>query len=151
MLAACGGPGPLAQDEAADAKLARWGGTWLKPQKRSAVLNSARTTIGVRMQPGDIQFMRSCAKAALAARKEIQVAKKSLKTRVANDPDIQRVGRAIGVVPACVLWATVGNPQDYSCGEAYRKALGLNLTERSSGQSQGHLKISKRGPSVARR
>jgi hypothetical protein len=50
-----------------------------------------------------------------------------------------------------VLWATVGNPRDFHCGEAYRKAMGLNLRERSSGQHQGKLKITKRGSSLARR
>ena len=36
-------------------------------------------------------------------------------------------------------------------GAAYRKAMGLNLKERSSGKHQGRLKITKRGPSVVRR
>jgi len=50
-----------------------------------------------------------------------------------------------------VLWVTLGNPADYPCGAAYRKAAGLNLKERSSGKYRGQLKITKRGPSLARR
>jgi transposase len=57
----------------------------------------------------------------------------------------------VGKATACVLRVSVGDPQDYHCGEAYRKAIGLNLKERSSGQHQGKLKITKRGPSLARR
>ncbi len=61
------------------------------------------------------------------------------------------MGAVVGTVTACVLWVQLGNPQDYHCGAAYRKAMGLNLKERSSGRWQGQLKISKRGSSVVRR
>jgi transposase len=44
-----------------------------------------------------------------------------------------------------------GDPRDYHCGPAYRKALGLNRAERSSGRWVGQLRISKRGPAAARR
>jgi transposase len=50
-----------------------------------------------------------------------------------------------------MLWVALGDPRDYHCGEAYRKAMGLNLKERSSGKHKGRLKISKRGPSTVRR
>ena len=52
---------------------------------------------------------------------------------------------------ACVLWVALGAPKNYHCGEAYRKAMGLNLKERSSGKHKGKLKITKRGPAIARR
>jgi transposase len=41
--------------------------------------------------------------------------------------------------------------RDFHCGAAYRKAMGLNLAERSSGKYKGQLKISKRGSAVVRR
>jgi transposase len=50
-----------------------------------------------------------------------------------------------------VLWAYLGDPNKYHCAAAYRKAMGLNLKERSSGRYQGHLKITKRGPGPVRR
>ena len=52
----------------------------------------------------------------------------------------------VGWATACVLWVYLGNPANYHCAEAYRKAMGLNLKERSSGRYQGQLKITKRGP-----
>jgi transposase len=64
---------------------------------------------------------------------------------------IQAMGEAVGVPTACVLWVELGDPRAYHCGSAYRKAMGLNLAERSSGKWQGKLKISKRGSSKARR
>lgn len=64
---------------------------------------------------------------------------------------IQRQAKAVGVATACVLWVHLGDPSSYHCGEAYRKAMGLNLKERSSGMYQGKLKISKRGFGQVRR
>ena len=64
---------------------------------------------------------------------------------------LQRQAAAVGVVTACVLWVRLGSPEAYRCGAAYRKAMGLNLKERSSGRWQGRLMISKRGPSQVRR
>ena len=57
----------------------------------------------------------------------------------------------VGWATACVLWVHLGNPANYHCAEAYRKAMGLNLKERSSGRYQGQLKITKRGPGAVRR
>jgi transposase len=50
-----------------------------------------------------------------------------------------------------VLWVHLGDPANYHCAEAYRKAMGLNLKERSSGRYKGALKLTKRGPGVVRR
>jgi transposase len=69
----------------------------------------------------------------------------------AKNPVITAMATVVGVVTACVLWVHLGDPRDYVCGRAYRKAMGLNLKERSSGQWKGRLKISKRGHSAVRR
>ncbi len=44
----------------------------------------------------------------------------------------------------------MGDPGKYHAAAAYRKAMGLNLKERSSGAYKGQLRISKRGSSRAR-
>lgn len=61
------------------------------------------------------------------------------------------MGEVVGPVTACVLWVELGNPQDSPCGAAYRKAMGLNLKQRSSGRWQGQLRLTKRGPAAVRR
>src|ERR671934_704479 len=78
-------------------------------------------------------------------------ARRRLRQLAPAQPVIRAMGEVVGLVTACVLWVEVGNPQDYHCGPAYRKAMGLNLTERSSGRWQGQLTLSKRGPSAVRR
>jgi transposase len=45
----------------------------------------------------------------------------------------------------------VGQARVVGVSPAYRKAMGLNLTERSSGTVQGKLHLSKRGDPQARR
>ena len=151
LLAHYGTPAAVAADPQASAQLMRWGGHLLRPEKIAAVLESARTTTGVRMQPATIALLQHCAEQALAARREIQKAMRKLKSLSKQDEVIQSMAQVVGTTTACVLRVTVGAPQDYHCGEAYRKAIGLNLKELSSGKHQGKLKITKRGPSLARR
>jgi transposase len=74
-----------------------------------------------------------------------------LKTLARSHATIARQAVAVGWVTACVLWVYLGDPARYHCAEAYRKAMGLNLKERSSGRYQGQLKLSKRGPGAVRR
>ena len=63
---------------------------------------------------------------------------------------LEAQGRVVGVPTAYVLWACLGDPRRYDSAAAYRKAMGLNLKERSSGAYQGKLRISKRGQPLVR-
>lgn len=150
-LARYGGPAGLADDAAAAATLARWGRGLLTADKIAAVLAAARTTVGVRMNSADVELVKACAAEALAARQHIRQAKRRLAALAEKDAVLKKHAAIVGPATACVLRVAVGDPRDYHCGEAYRKALGLNLKERSSGRHHGKLKITKRGPSLARR
>ena len=151
MLSHYGGPAKVAADGKASSRLARWGGPMLKREKIEAVLESATATVGVRQNSQDINRIRQYAAMALAAYRETQKAGRMLKRLAKDNRVIQRQGKAVGVVTACVLWVSLDDPKNYHCGEAYRKAMGLNLKERSSGKHKGRLKITKRGPSIVRR
>ncbi len=151
LLAPYGSPAAMAADPEAASQLGRWGGHLLRPQKIAAVLESARTTTGVRLPEATTALLQQCAQQALAARGEIREAKKKLESLSKADQVIQSRAEVVGTTTACVLRVSVGAPQDYHCGEAYRKAMGLNLNELSSGKHQGKLRITKRGPSLARR
>jgi transposase len=78
-------------------------------------------------------------------------ASKKLEEMCSEDESLATVGEIVGPATACVLFSSLGDPNNYHCAEAYRKAMGLNLKERSSGKHRGKLKITKRGPSQARR
>jgi transposase len=146
-----GGPAKLCSDAAAASQLARWGKRYLKPATIRGLLESARTSVGVRQTEVDRHRMQQYAAQALAARAEISRSKRRLAKLACGHAGIQAQAKAVGVATACVLWVYLGDPSGYHCGEAYRKAMGLNLTERSSGLYQGQLKISKRGFGQVRR
>ena len=63
----------------------------------------------------------------------------------------QLLAPEVGKATAAVLVADVGNPQEFSSTRAYLKAFGMNLKEKSSGEQKGQLRITKRGPSRARK
>ncbi len=151
MLAHYGGPKKVKADVKVGSRLAGWGGHLLKRKKIDAVLESAASTIGVRQNGQDIKRIHQYATMALAAYRETQEAGRMLKKLVKDNEVIQRQGKAVGVVTASVLWVALGDPNNYHCPDAYRKAMGLNLKERSSGKHKGELKITKRGPSIVRR
>jgi transposase len=151
MLAHYGGPAAVANCTEAEQRIRNWGRIGLSERKVQAVLESARHTVGVRMASETRVVLGDYAREAVKARQEIQQAKQVLKELATENPTIMTMSQVVGPATACVLWATIGNPRDFHCGEAYRKAMGLNLRERSSGQHQGKLKITKRGSSLARR
>jgi len=150
-LAHYGGPEELAADAGAAARLAGWGRSLLTAEKIRGLLESAAETVGVPQGDFERKWLRDCAKQALAVRRTKQQAKRELQRLGEGKPVLSRLAAAIGYATASVLWVYLGNPQGYHCGEAYRKAMGLNLKERSSGRSKGQLRITKRGPGAVRR
>jgi transposase len=145
-----GGPAALAAAEEAAAQLTRWGGGLLSVGKVEQLLAGARGTAGVRQGEWDVRRLREHGERTRAARREVARCKRQLKALARGHAVLEAQGQVVGAATAAVLWASVGDPRDYSCGRAYRKAMGLNLTERSSGTYQGKLKISKRGNPRAR-
>ncbi|MFL5244011.1 MAG: transposase, partial [Gemmataceae bacterium] len=83
------------------------------------------------------------------ARQQGQAGQRRLRALAKGHEVLQAQGQAVGVPTACVLWVKTGDPRAYYAAAAYRKALGLNLVERSSGEHQGALHISKRGSAVS--
>ena len=144
-LAEYGGPQPLAADPKADGRLQRWGGPFLRAETRAGLLGSARETVGVRQGEWDRRRLSDHAIAARAAHTQLERARRRLQAMAKGHEVLEAQGKAVGVATACVLWVALGDPRNYSCGRAYRKAMGLNLAERSSGTYKGQLKISKRG------
>lgn len=151
LLAHYGGPAPLATDPQAARRLARWGGRFLSREKIQQLLGDAQSSQGVRQTVHDLERMRKYAAKALAARGEMRRARREVRLLGRKNAVIQAIEPVVGLITACVLYVYLGDPGDYHCGAAYRKAMGLNLKERSSGRWQGQLKITKRGHSQVRR
>lgn len=132
-------------------QIRRWGGHYLSAEKAQALVESARQTAGVVMGRWDQERLQRYAREIQKCKGEMRAASRRLGELTSDHAAIRGMGEAVGVATACVLWVELGDPSAYHCGSAYRKAMGLNLAERSSGKWQGKLKISKRGSSKVRR
>ena len=151
VLIEYGGPAAMAADAKAAKRIKGWGGTFLDSEKIERFLQVSASSVGVRQTAVDRRRMEECAQAALSAKHEVQKASQTLKKLAQSHAIITRHAAVLGWATACVLWVYLGNPANYHCAEAYRKAMGLNLKERSSGRHEGQLKITKRGPGAVRR
>jgi transposase len=149
-LAHYGGPQALAADGAAAARLAAWGGRWLDAAKVQQLLAAAQSSVGIRQGAVQIRQVQQYAAQALQARRQVRRCRRELTRLVHGREVLEAQASVVGSATACVLWASVGDPRNYSCGQAYRKAMGLNLKEHSSGTHQGQLHISKRGKAQTR-
>lgn len=150
-LARWGDPRALAGDPQAGQELAALGGPFLTAAKIARVLAAAQGTRGVRLNPWQARELRETAEALLRQRRVMAACKGQLRRRTAGQGVIQAQKPAVGLMTACVLWMCLGDVQNYGSGGAYRKAMGLNLKERSSGQYRGRLSLSKRGPRLVRK
>jgi transposase len=151
VLAHYGNPRELAKDPEAAGRLARIGGHYLSDEKIERLIESARSTVGVRMDAWAAREMKDITSSIIAQRKTIQRCRRELKKLTKDHRPIQSQAPAVGLITACVLWMCLGDPANYGSAGAYRKAMGLNLTERSSGTYKGKLKISKRGQRLTRK
>jgi transposase len=146
-----GGPEQLAADPQAAATLGRLSYRRLDEQRIDQLICQARQSVGVVQSIWDQRRLRHDAHKALSAQRAKRQGGRHL-ARLARRHDlIGAMSPVVGVNTACVLWVSAGDPCNYASGAAYRKALGLNLSERSSGMCQGELRISKRGSALARR
>jgi transposase len=146
-----GDPAALSRDPEAKQKLARWGGSFLRAEKIEALLESARKTIGVRVTPAMSQQVQRFALEVQRCRSEKDRALNELSKAAADHAVIHALAKVVGFVTACVAFVELGDVRNYDSGPAYRKAMGLNLKERSSGKHKGQLKITKRGSGLLRR
>ena len=145
-----GSPQALASDAEAAARLARWGGKFLNAGKIARLLAEARASKGVRAGPWQQRQIQDFAGQALQARQQGKRAQRRLLVLARGHEVLQAQAKAVGVPTACVLWVNTGDPRKFHAAAAYRKALGLNLVERSSGEHVGELHISKRGSARSR-
>lgn len=146
-----GGPSELALDGEAAGRLAFFGGPFLSEEKIRRVIASAGNTAGVRMNQWQKQALRDTGLAIQAQRRVIRGCKLELKRLTRGHGVIGAQLPALGLMTSCVLWLCLGDVKNYPSAGAYRKAMGLNLKEHSSGVHKGRLSLSKRGNRLARK
>jgi transposase len=151
VLKKYGDPKALAADPEGATVLARWGGLFLSPAKIEQLLAGAGSSVGVRVGQWQVRQIQEYAGQALAARREANCAQRQLRRLAEGNAVLEAQGKVVGLPTACVLWTSTGDPRHYHVAGAYRKAMGLNLVERSSGDYKGRMRISKRGSARTRK
>jgi transposase len=151
LVATYGGPAPLALLAHRARQLLRdTGGRLLAEETIEAVLASARTTLGMPCTAQESAQLRRQAAQVIDAQREKRQAERQLAHSVAREEGLAPMRKHLGEITSAVLLATQGDPKSYPSAASYCKSLGLNLKEHSSGQHQGQLRITKRGPALAR-
>ena len=152
LLIAYGSPQAIAADAQQAAKnMKAWGGHFLKTDKIVQVIDSAIHTIGQPCIDAERRYLQALATEMQHSRCQSQAAKQLLEACVVADAGLKEMASLIGKLTTAILIGLHLDPRNFSNAQSYLKALGLNLTEKSSGEYHGQLKISKRGSAVARK
>ena len=119
--------------------------------KIDAVIASAKSSIGAPMLKAEQQLVQHIGAALcdLYARKK--KADEALELATENMPSIQSMATQVGKKTSAVLVSQLGEFSGYHSARGLQRAAGMNLRVRSSGKHKGKLKLTKRGPSIARR
>jgi len=152
LLIAYGSPQAIAADAQQAAKnMQAWGGHFLKTDKIVQVIDSAVNTLGQPCIEAERRYLQALATEMQHSRRQSQAAKQMLEASVVADEGLKEMASLIGKLTTAILIGLHLDPRNFSNAHGFLKALGLNLTEKSSGQYHGQLKISKRGSAVARK
>ncbi len=122
----------------------------LSEKKIEQVIDSARYSVGVPLLECERQALVELAGEARRRQQAMQAAQRRLRSLAQQERSTQRIGMEVGPVTAAVLHQALGCFFKYPNTGSLLKAAGLNLKERSSGQHQGRLSITKRGSCRAR-
>jgi transposase len=138
-------------DAEAEQLLRRTGRSLLREEKIQQLLESARSSVGLRCSPGERIYLQTLARETLESYRSWNEAKKRVEQQALDEPTVAPLAVVVGKTTSAVLVATQGSPLSYANAESYVKSLGLNLKEKSSGRQKGQLKITKRGSGLARK
>lgn len=151
LIAEFGDPAEVRLHESeAEALLLEVGRHFLSVEKRQAIIDSARHSIGVPCTPGERAALKALATDLLRTHKACLAVEKRMAQAVKKDDELGNLAELCGTVSAIVLAAILGDLKKYANSASLLKALGLNLKERSSGKHHGQLRITKRGSGRAR-
>lgn len=151
LIGACGGPQQVVDlSDYARKTLRQASGGKLDEEKIEAIIASAGSTLGVPCVLEEREHLRQVANELHALDERIARLQAAIKQESVPDGPLGDLVPTLGAATTLALLALFGSPSDYPSAHSYCKAMGLNLKEHSSGQHQGRLAITKRGPSLGR-
>ncbi|OYV74055.1 MAG: hypothetical protein B7Z74_02910 [Deltaproteobacteria bacterium 21-66-5] len=150
LLSAYPSPALVAKEpEEAKSLLRKASRSRLSEQAVAGVIAGAEATMGVPMVAEEEQFVRTLATQLMAAGKSTDDLDMQMRAVAKDDDVFARLSSWMGVYTAAVIVTRV-DPRQYTSARQLEKACGLNLREKSSGEHNGRLSITKRGPGLAR-
>jgi transposase len=115
-----------------------------------AIVESARTTMGVPMTKGETALLRAVVESIAQTTQQLDAMDERLAGLAKGNAEFTKIAAVVGPACAAAILGHVGSPSAFSNAAALEKAMGLNLKERSSGEKKGRLSITKRGPAQVR-
>jgi hypothetical protein len=113
------------------------------------VIAGAQKTIGVPMVEEEEELVSELAKQLLSSHRRTNGIEQKIRELGIGDEVFARLSSWMGGYSAAVIITRV-DPRLYSSARQLEKACGLNLREKSSGEYNGRLTITKRGSGLAR-
>jgi transposase len=122
----------------------------LSSERVAAIVDSAPRTTGVPMTTGEVERLHAIVEQIAEQTERLGAVDAKLREFVERDPVLAQMATAVGPACASAIGALVGSPLAFSNAHSFEKAMGLNLKEKSSGNVEGKLGITKRGPGQVR-
>jgi transposase len=122
----------------------------LSPLLIGGVIECAKTSLGVPMEPCERELVRELAEEIERHERSSAEIEDQIDNLSGADPIFQALKKVVGIAAAASIAASLGSPKNYPSARAYLKAAGLNLRVFESGEKKGSLSITKRGPSHVR-
>jgi transposase len=138
-----------AEPDAARALLRETSRSRLSAEAMEATIESARSTVGVPMMLEEELLVRTLASQVLELGGRMDEFERAMQSMNQEDEAYARLQPWMGTVTAAVL-VTLCDPRQYVKARQMEKACGLNLRVKSSGECDGRLSITKRGPGHVR-
>ena len=145
-------PQALARDSTAAAALMRKVSRGkLAEAKIQGLLEASHNSIGIPCVEEEQRYLQHLGEELRRSRLQKKAVRKQLQALIDADEQLSAMSAMVGPVTTAMLLSNRLDPRHYGNACAYRKGMGLNLKEKSSGKFKGQLKLTKRGPSQARK
>jgi transposase len=121
----------------------------LSEEAIAGLIGEAAETLGVPELPEEEQLVGTLAMQLIASAQGAHALDKKMMEVAGEDEVFARLASWMGAYTAAVV-ITRADPRLYNSARQLEKACGLNLREKSSGETAGRISITKRGPGLVR-
>jgi len=123
----------------------------LAPEKIHGLLEDSRNSIGIPCVEEERRYLQQLGEELRRSRLHQKTVRKQLQGLIDADEQLQAMSAVVGPLTTAMLLSNRLDPRHYGNAGAYRKGMGLNLKEKSSGKFKGQLKLTKRGSGQVRK